>query len=138
MFASVRLVLSTCTGGEDAIDTDALRRWRRDSTLSEDAQGNENAIDWFWQSLDLMSQEERGKVLAFATGCPRMPLGPDGPTFVLNLHPHEDPDALPTAHTCTNTINLPPYPSQVRALPQRASDEWVRAETETRTPQLRH
>jgi len=103
-------------GGEDAIDTDALRRWRRDTTLSEDAQGNETAINWFWQSLDMMSQEERGKVLAFATGCPRMPLGPDGPNFVLNLHPHEDPDALPTAHTCTNTMNLPPYPSQDKLL----------------------
>lgn len=102
-------------GGQDTIDKDALHRWRRDSTLTDDAQGNEEAIDWFWQSLDVMSQEERGKVLAFATGCPRMPIGPDGPAFVLNIHPHEDPNALPTAHTCTNTINLPPYPSQVRA-----------------------
>jgi hypothetical protein len=102
------------SGGQDAIDKDALHRWRRDSTLTDDAQGNDEAIDWFWQSLDVMSQEERGKVLAFATGCPRMPLGPDGPTFVLNVHPHEDPNALPTAHTCTNTINLPPSPSQVR------------------------
>lgn len=59
-----------------------------------------------------MSEDERANVLAFATGCPRLPLGAVGPTFVINLHPHEDPSSLPTAHTCTNTINLPPYSSQ--------------------------
>jgi hypothetical protein len=99
-------------GGTDAINTQALERWRRDATLGDEVNGNEDVIVYFWSGLAAMSEAERAQVLAFATGCPRMPLGPAGPQFVVNLHPHEDPNSLPTSHTCTNTINLPPYPSQ--------------------------
>eukprot|EP01048_Picozoa_sp_COSAG05_P012549 COSAG05_NODE_1264_length_5336_cov_17.508497_3_plen_576_part_00 len=103
--------LQQLLGGADSINSQALERWRQGATISEEATGDEDQIGFFWGGLASMTEDERAKVLAFATGCPRMPVA-SGPAFVINLHPHEDPNNLPTAHTCTNTINLPPYTSE--------------------------
>lgn len=106
--------MQSLLGGTNMISIEDLERWRRDASLGDEVNGNEEVIEYFWSGLTNMSEMERAQVLAFATGCPRMPVGPSGPNFVVNIHPHEDPNSLPTSHTCTNTINLPPYPSQDR------------------------
>jgi hypothetical protein len=63
-------------------------------------------VEYFWQVLSEMSQAERSEVLAFVTGCPKMPLD----DFSLVVVKSElGCDALPTSHTCFNQLVLPEY-----------------------------
>ena len=71
-------------------------------------------IEWFWQILEEMSDEERVSFMIFVSGRSRLPnesvdfhqrfqiLLIDGPL-----------DGLPTAQTCFFQLRLPPYTSKV-------------------------
>jgi len=62
--------------------------------------------EWFWQLVWEMNQEQRARLLAFATGAARVPLagfGQDG--FVIGFL--VDARKLPEAHTCNREIDLP-------------------------------
>ncbi|THH30438.1 hypothetical protein EUX98_g3760 [Antrodiella citrinella] len=75
-------------------------------------------IVWWWRALKSFNREERAKVLSFATGTSRVPLGGfvelQGVQGVQRFSIHRaygDTDRLPQAHTCFNQIDLPQYSS---------------------------
>jgi E3 ubiquitin-protein ligase HUWE1 len=75
-------------------------------------------IQWFWRVVRSFDQEERAKLLQFATGTSKVPLegfahlrGSGGKQ---RFQIHKDfgsVDRLPSAHTCFNQIDLPVYTS---------------------------
>jgi ubiquitin-protein ligase E3 A len=63
----------------------------------------------FWEVVHSLSVEEKKKLLFFATGSDRSPIGGLGKlTFVITRH-GPDSDRLPSAHTCFNHLLLPEY-----------------------------
>ncbi|KAH9963908.1 hypothetical protein BC827DRAFT_99895 [Russula dissimulans] len=75
-------------------------------------------IVWWWRALKSFNRDERAKVLSFATGTSRVPLGGFNDlqgvqgTQRFSIHrAYGDPDRLPQAHTCFNQIDLPQYSS---------------------------
>ena len=75
-------------------------------------QSDDPFVECFWGAVRQLSEAERGMVLAFATGCPRLPtVGGAAPVFVLHINRHQDVHDLPVASTCTSTI--PPSLPQI-------------------------
>jgi hypothetical protein len=73
-------------------------------------------IRWLWQLVGEMSQQERGLLLRFCTGCSRLGAGGFSslqPKFAITLVPYDPARALPTAATCFNLLRLPVYPDRV-------------------------
>ncbi|KAG8786740.1 hypothetical protein FRC15_010808 [Serendipita sp. 397] len=75
-------------------------------------------IVWWWRALKSFSRADRAKVLSFATGTAKVPLGGfaelQGVDGVQRFSIHKDygvMDRLPQAHTCFNQIDLPQYSS---------------------------
>lgn len=75
-------------------------------------------IQWFWRCLRSFDQEERAKLLQFATGTSKVPLEGfqhlQGIGGKQRFQIHKDfgsVDRLPSAHTCFNQIDLPVYDS---------------------------
>lgn len=69
--------------------------------------GSDPVIVWWWRALKSFNREERAKVLSFATGTSRVPLGGfvelQGVQGVQRFSIHRaygNPDRLPQAHTC--------------------------------------
>jgi hypothetical protein len=70
-------------------------------------------IQWFWQSVENMSQSERARLLQFWTGSSQLPPGGFSAfdpkiNIKLNFSPLSH---LPVSHTCFNTLELPRYKS---------------------------
>jgi hypothetical protein len=78
----------------------------------------------FWQAVQAMNAAQRGKVLKFFTGSARIQVAwmdeageQEPPTLRRIEGPSKrrgkSSEALPypTANTCSNTLNLPPYPT---------------------------
>mmetsp|Transcript_82781 Transcript_82781/g.146215 ORF Transcript_82781/g.146215 Transcript_82781/m.146215 type:complete len:815 (+) Transcript_82781:29-2473(+) len=69
---------------------------------------------WFFDWLRKQPQVSRSKMLAFATGSSVLPCGwqglrdPNGQPLPFRLLVDGNPEALPSAHTCTNLMVLPP------------------------------
>jgi len=78
----------------------------------------ERVAGWFWEVLHAWPQEERSSLLAFATGCSRLPaVGFEGldPPFQVEVVPLEGlRGQLPTAHTCKHAVTLPAYASKAQ------------------------
>ncbi|RCI05196.1 hypothetical protein CU098_002474, partial [Rhizopus stolonifer] len=75
-------------------------------------------IQWFWRAVRSFDQEERAKLLQFATGTSKVPLEGfsqlQGSGGVQKFQIHKDfggESRLPSAHTCFNQIDLPQYNS---------------------------
>ncbi|KAG8907932.1 hypothetical protein FRB99_001440 [Tulasnella sp. 403] len=75
-------------------------------------------IVWWWRALKSFARDERAKVLSFATGTSKVPLGGftelQGVQGVQRFSIHKaygELDRLPQAHTCFNQIDLPQYTS---------------------------
>ncbi|XP_067125918.1 E3 ubiquitin-protein ligase HACE1-like isoform X2 [Centruroides vittatus] len=76
-------------------------------------------IQWFWEEVKNMAQEDRAKLLQFVTGSSRVPhggfsqlAGVDGPQlFSISEVPYR-PNILPSASTCINLLKLPNYPTR--------------------------
>jgi len=75
-------------------------------------------IAWWWRALKSFNRDERAKVLSFATGTSRVPLGGFGElqgvqgVQKFSIHrAYGEPDRLPQAHTCFNQIDLPQFSS---------------------------
>ncbi|KAI9329266.1 hypothetical protein BDR26DRAFT_939429 [Obelidium mucronatum] len=73
-------------------------------------------IQWFWRAVRSFSQEERAKLIQFATGTSKVPLegfkALEGSNGVQKFQIHKDfasKSRLPSAHTCFNQIDLPEY-----------------------------
>ncbi|KAJ2995906.1 hypothetical protein HDV02_000306 [Globomyces sp. JEL0801] len=75
-------------------------------------------IQWFWRAVRSFSQEERAKLIQFATGTSKVPLGGfaqlQGSSGIQKFQIHKEFSSalrLPSAHTCFNQIDLPQYES---------------------------
>ncbi len=71
---------------------------------------------WFWEILIAMDREQRALLLQFVTGTSKVPVGGFGELQAISgrqkfqIHKaYGDTDRLPTAHTCFNQLDLPPY-----------------------------
>ncbi|KAI8975845.1 hypothetical protein BD414DRAFT_580582 [Trametes punicea] len=106
--------LELLISGTPDIDVD---EWRS-ATEYNGYTSSDPVIVWFWRALKSFTREERAKVLSFATGTSRVPLGGfvelQGVQGTQRFSIHKaygDPDRLPQAHTCFNQIDLPQYSS---------------------------
>eukprot|EP01134_Creolimax_fragrantissima_P004899 CFRG4899T1 len=76
-------------------------------------------LEWFWEVVNSLSEEEKALLLMFATGSPSLPAGGfasmtglDGRHgFQLVLNEYAAPTSLPLASTCFNLLRLPLYNS---------------------------
>lgn len=97
--------LELLISGTPDIDVD---EWRA-ATEYNGYTSSDPVIVWWWRALKSFNREERAKVLSFATGTSRVPLGGfvdlQGVQGVQRFSIHRaygDPDRLPQAHTCKN------------------------------------
>ena len=68
----------------------------------------------FWQVVHSMGVDEQRKMLFFATGCDRAPVGGLGKLKFVLQRAGDDSMALPTAHTCFNLLSMPEYTSRAK------------------------
>ncbi|DAZ94948.1 TPA: hypothetical protein N0F65_000327 [Lagenidium giganteum] len=82
-----------------------------------------SVVNWFWEVVEGFSDEERARLLQFATGSSRVPVegfkalmsasGYVHPFTLQMVPPGEPPVGLfPRAHTCFNRVDLPIYEHQ--------------------------
>ncbi len=95
--------LELLISGTPDIDVD---EWRS-ATEYNGYTSSDPVIVWFWRALKSFNREERAKVLSFATGTSRVPLGGfvelQGVQGTQRFSIHKaygDTDRLPQAHTC--------------------------------------
>lgn len=107
--------LELLISGMPEIDIDDLKA----NTDYANYKPTDNVIRWFWNVLYSCTQEERALFLQFVTGTSKVPLegfkaleGMRG-THKFNIHKaFGNPNALPSAHTCFNQLDLPEYESE--------------------------
>ena len=107
--------LSTLITGLPEVSAD---EWRRHTVLQHGCPSDSPQLRWFWALVAEMTQQERGLLLRFCTGCSRLGAGGFAalePRFCINLVSYDASRALPTAATCFNLLKLPLYPDS-RAL----------------------
>ncbi|KAJ9588949.1 hypothetical protein L9F63_017744 [Diploptera punctata] len=69
-------------------------------------------IVYFWEIVHKMPLESKRKLLQFATGSDRVPVGGLSKLKLIIAKNGPDSDRLPTAHTCFNVLLLPEYRSK--------------------------
>ncbi|XP_062601768.1 E3 ubiquitin-protein ligase HACE1-like [Saccostrea cucullata] len=77
---------------------------------------NSPQIQWFWEVVEELGQQDRVLLLQFTTGSSRVPFGGfsrlgggGGPQKFTISHITYQPQLLPTASTCINLLKLPEY-----------------------------
>ncbi|OAD74299.1 hypothetical protein PHYBLDRAFT_133299 [Phycomyces blakesleeanus NRRL 1555(-)] len=95
--------------GSSDLDFEALERstvydggWTKDSAI----------IKYFWEIVHEFSYEEKKKLLFFATGSDRAPIGGLSKLQFVIAKNGGDSDRLPTSHTCYNVLLLCEYSSK--------------------------
>ena len=68
-------------------------------------------VGWFWEVVAGMSTADQHRLLSFATGSDRVPVGGFAEMEFVIQRQGEDSEALPTSHTCFNVLLLPEYSS---------------------------
>ena len=114
LFKQEELELALC--GEYKLD---LADWKS-STIYDQCDEDAIEIQWFWEVVGALSDDEKKILLSFCTGCQHLPVGGfaqlkiDRFPFTIQLQPIIDPLAfsLPSSRTCFNTLILPKYPSK--------------------------
>lgn len=94
-----------------------VQDWQNNTTYMNYSASSEQ-IQWFWRAVKSFDNEERAKLLQFATGTSKVPLngfkelrGANG-GCKFSIHRDYGPtDRLPSSHTCFNQIDLPAYES---------------------------
>ncbi|KAJ1912086.1 hypothetical protein IWQ60_009830, partial [Tieghemiomyces parasiticus] len=66
-------------------------------------------IRYFWEVVHALSDEQKKRLLFFATGSDRVPIGGLGKLQFVVAKNGVDPDRLPTSHTCFNVLLLSEY-----------------------------
>ena len=72
-------------------------------------------LEWFWSAVEALPHEQRARLMQFASGSSRLPVGGFDalrPRFVITLQPTTEAGKrapLPSAHTCFNELVLPAY-----------------------------
>ena len=111
-YRELELVIS----GLPTIDISDLKR----NTLYENYNEETPIIKYFWEILETFDNDERAEFLQFVTGSSKVPMEGFGALqgiggvnkFKISKVFEKDFDRLPTAHTCTNQLDLPEYPSK--------------------------
>ncbi|XP_053487689.1 E3 ubiquitin-protein ligase HACE1 isoform X2 [Ictalurus furcatus] len=93
--------------------------WKRNTEYTSGYDLEEPVIQWFWEVVDRLTQEERVLLLQFVTGSSRVPhggfaflMGGSGlQKFTIAAVPYTS-NLLPTSSTCINMLKLPEYPSK--------------------------
>jgi hypothetical protein len=76
----------------------------------------EQVVAWFWEIMGSSSVTEQSEVLGFVTGLRRVPIGGASdlsPKFTISIDLSLTGGHLPVAHTCSNELVLPIYPSKL-------------------------
>ncbi|DBA04905.1 TPA: hypothetical protein N0F65_006907 [Lagenidium giganteum] len=93
-----------------------VQDWRRHTTVASNLAGAP-IIEWFWEIVAQLSEEDRARFLQFCTGSSRVPVqGFKGLTsydgricpFTIRSLPNQTA-GFPKVHTCFNRIELPLY-----------------------------
>nr|F8W2M1.2 RecName: Full=E3 ubiquitin-protein ligase HACE1; AltName: Full=HECT domain and ankyrin repeat-containing E3 ubiquitin-protein ligase 1; AltName: Full=HECT-type E3 ubiquitin transferase HACE1 [Danio rerio] len=93
--------------------------WKRNTEYTSGYDLQEPVIQWFWEVVENLTQEERVLLLQFVTGSSRVPhggfaflMGGSGlQKFTVAAVPYTS-NLLPTSSTCINMLKLPEYPSK--------------------------
>jgi len=70
------------------------------------------AVEWFWEVVRALPLAAKRRLLDFATGSDRAPVGGLGALALTLQRAGPDSERLPTSHTCFNTLLLPDYGSR--------------------------
>jgi len=103
--------LEAIVSGTPHLDFKELRR----VTVYEGGYHDHHPVmEWFWDVVESMDLDTQRKLLMFATGSVKAPIGGlKNLTFkVHRMGP--DSEQLPTSHTCFNTMLIPEYSSQAK------------------------
>lgn len=109
-FADLGMLLS----GVPSLD---VEEWREHTIINAnhiEKDAAQRTISWLWKVLSDLVHDDRALVLAFATGCSRLPaVGFAGldPNFTVYLVGTNSDQRLPTSHTCANSLAIPLYTS---------------------------
>ena len=95
-----------------------LNDWKK-NTIYENYNEESEVIKNFWKIIESYDNDERAEFLQFVTGSSKIPLEGFGylqgiggiNKFKISKVFERNFDRLPTAHTCTNQLDLPEYPS---------------------------
>uniref|UniRef100_A0A3Q0R8S1 E3 ubiquitin-protein ligase HACE1 n=1 Tax=Amphilophus citrinellus TaxID=61819 RepID=A0A3Q0R8S1_AMPCI len=96
-----------------------VQDWCRNTEYTSGYDPREPVIQWFWDVVTSLTQEERVLLLQFVTGSSRVPhggfaylMGGSGlQKFTIAAVPYTS-NLLPTSSTCINMLKLPEYPSK--------------------------
>ena len=96
-----------------------IKDWKN-NTIYENYNEESPVIKYFWEIIELFDNDERAEFLQFVTGSAKVPLegfcalqGIGGINkFKISKVFDKNFDRLPTAHTCTNQLDLPDYPTK--------------------------
>ncbi|KAI3653085.1 hypothetical protein MP228_002510 [Amoeboaphelidium protococcarum] len=90
--------------------------WKNNTEYRGGYTASSPQVQWFWRVVRSFDQEERAKLLQFATGTSKVPLegfaNLQGIGGKQKFQIHKDfgkTDRLPTAHTCFNQVDIPAY-----------------------------
>ncbi|KAJ7341797.1 hypothetical protein JRQ81_007055 [Phrynocephalus forsythii] len=93
--------------------------WRKNTEYTSGYDTDDPVIQWFWEVVEELTQEERVLLLQFVTGSSRVPhggfahiMGGSGlQNFTIAAVPYTS-NLLPTSSTCINMLKLPEYPKK--------------------------
>jgi len=96
-----------------------IKDWKN-NTIYENYYETSDIIKYFWEIIESFDNDERAEFLQFVTGSSKVPLegfsalqGIGGINkFKISKVFDKNFDRLPTAHTCTNQLDLPEYPNK--------------------------
>ncbi|KAK2955555.1 hypothetical protein BLNAU_9411 [Blattamonas nauphoetae] len=114
IFDSFELEMLMC--GMPNIDTVDLKA----HVTYRDYTATSQPIIWFWEIVDEMTQEQLAHLVQFITGSSGVPIGGfknlmtgKGAQRLIEIaRVYQDDARLPSAHTCFNQLELPPYTSK--------------------------
>uniref|UniRef100_A0A6I8RR36 E3 ubiquitin-protein ligase HACE1 n=1 Tax=Xenopus tropicalis TaxID=8364 RepID=A0A6I8RR36_XENTR len=93
--------------------------WMKNTEYTSGYERDDQVIQWFWEVVQELTQEERVLLLQFVTGSSRVPHG--GFAYIMGGSGLQNftiaavaytPNLLPTSSTCINMLKLPEYPSK--------------------------
>ena len=103
--------LMILVNGRPTVSASELRAGMRVGSTAPAA----HILEWFWEVLEEMSDDQRALLLVFMTGSPSLPPGGCAalrPPLTITRSSREGSASLPTAHTCFNRLDLPAYESK--------------------------
>ena len=73
---------------------------------------DDDVIKTFWKVMESLTDEEKSMFVRFVWGRSRLPARGQAWTTNFHITKRGDVNALPQAHTCFNSLELPPYGSE--------------------------